>query len=113
MSGMGVAVAGLNMSGMDMAGMDMAGMDMAGAEPVYAANDSSLDQTSTASPDGPCDESRTSNTCPTMAPCVFASLPATAWLRAHAEVEQSGAVALLVTMPRSVRAAPELPPPRT
>jgi len=96
--------------GTDMAGgMDMAGIDMAGTSHDGAAEAPS-DPTQ-AAPDAPCDRSTTSSTCSTMAPCVFASLPAAERLSSPAD-EPLYAVALFVTMPRSESLAPDVPPPR-
>ncbi len=92
-----------------MAGMDMAGMDMAttagsgaGEAPVNPG---------AAAPQAPCDSSAPPNTCPTMAPCVFASVPASTRLSSSIE-EPSYAVALSTTMPYSLSSPPDVPPPR-
>ncbi len=88
---------------MDMAGMDMAGMDMAVAAGVEGA---------ATNPERPCDESAVPTGCTTMTPCVFAAIPEAALVHRPAGREPSRVVALLVMMPPSVVATPELPPPR-
>jgi hypothetical protein len=92
------------MTGMAMAGMTMTGT--AGAKPA------THDGESTAPHSAPCDESAAPQACPTMAPCLFAVLLPFAQVDAPTVSASATVVAGLISLPPSVTAAPELPPPR-
>ncbi len=59
----------------------------------------------------PC-TSRTGSNCPSMAPCVFATLPAIATASLEMGVVREDHVALTVLAPPSATTSPDLPPPR-
>jgi len=108
-------LAAMDLAAMDVQGMDMAGTAMAGIVTGVSPNDAmpaSRGPGEDAPPDAPCDESAAPDACPTMAPCMFAATPVTERPIPGRTEKPTRVIALLVAMPRSVSAAPELPPPR-
>lgn len=96
---MGAAGAGATMPGM---AMSQPAAD--GAAPGRAAG--------TPSPEAPCEHATSPKRCQSMAPCATGVLAPVISLAASPHAVTAGAIASIVSMPLSVTAPPELPPPR-